>query len=89
MDCGNGSERTPHPAELLGDDWLEHMATGKSKQMKACGKSRRRKANNSLIFGLLEIGGKPGGPADQRLFVYGDMRIKSHVQQMETPPPAF
>lgn len=19
--CGNGSERTPHPAELFGDDW--------------------------------------------------------------------
>lgn len=21
--CGNGSERTPHPCELFGDDWLE------------------------------------------------------------------
>ncbi|HET9212020.1 MAG TPA: DUF3079 domain-containing protein [Thermoanaerobaculia bacterium] len=21
--CGNGTIRTPHPAELLGDDWLE------------------------------------------------------------------
>ncbi|GAB2900891.1 hypothetical protein GCM10027046_32420 [Uliginosibacterium flavum] len=21
MNCGNGSERTPHPAEMLGDDW--------------------------------------------------------------------
>lgn len=21
MQCGNGSERTQHPAELLGDDW--------------------------------------------------------------------
>ncbi len=21
--CGNGSDRTPHPIELLGDDWLE------------------------------------------------------------------
>ena len=21
MHCGNGSERTPHPAELFGDDW--------------------------------------------------------------------
>jgi len=21
--CGNGSIRTPHPAELLGDDWWE------------------------------------------------------------------
>lgn len=21
--CGNGSERTPHPVELFGDDWLE------------------------------------------------------------------
>ena len=21
--CGNGSERTQHPAELFGDDWLE------------------------------------------------------------------
>lgn len=23
LTCGNGSERTPHPAELFGDDWLE------------------------------------------------------------------
>jgi hypothetical protein len=22
--CGNGSGRTQHPAELLGDDWYEH-----------------------------------------------------------------
>jgi len=22
MRCGNGSDRTPHPAELFGDDWL-------------------------------------------------------------------
>lgn len=21
--CGNGSERTPHPSELFGDDWYE------------------------------------------------------------------
>jgi hypothetical protein len=21
--CGNGTIRTPHPCELLGDDWLE------------------------------------------------------------------
>ncbi len=24
MGCGNGSSRTQHPAELLGDDWYEH-----------------------------------------------------------------
>ena len=24
MGCGNGSDRTQHPAELLGDDWLEY-----------------------------------------------------------------
>ena len=23
MACGNGSDRTPHPAELFGDDWYE------------------------------------------------------------------
>ena len=23
LSCGNGSERTPHPCELLGDDWYE------------------------------------------------------------------
>jgi hypothetical protein len=23
LQCGNGSGRTPHPAELLGDDWYE------------------------------------------------------------------
>lgn len=22
MNCGNGSDRTPHPVELFGDDWL-------------------------------------------------------------------
>ncbi|MDR2788606.1 MAG: DUF3079 domain-containing protein [Candidatus Accumulibacter sp.] len=21
LNCGNGSERTPHPVELLGEDW--------------------------------------------------------------------
>lgn len=24
LECGNGSERTPHPMELLGEDWLQH-----------------------------------------------------------------
>lgn len=24
LECGNGSDRTQHPAELLGDDWLEY-----------------------------------------------------------------
>lgn len=24
MGCGNGSSRTQHPMELLGDDWYEH-----------------------------------------------------------------
>jgi len=23
LNCGNGSERTPHPVELFGDDWLD------------------------------------------------------------------
>jgi len=23
LGCGNGSERTPHPAELFGEDWYE------------------------------------------------------------------
>jgi hypothetical protein len=23
LNCGNGAERTPHPVELFGDDWLE------------------------------------------------------------------
>lgn len=26
MVCGNGSERTPHPVELFGDDWAEWAA---------------------------------------------------------------
>ena len=25
--CGNGSERTPHPIELFGDDWQEWAAS--------------------------------------------------------------
>lgn len=24
MGCGNGADRTQHPVELLGEDWLEH-----------------------------------------------------------------
>ena len=24
LGCGNGSGRTMHPAEMLGDDWYEH-----------------------------------------------------------------
>jgi len=24
MQCGNGSSRTQHPVELLGDDWYTH-----------------------------------------------------------------
>jgi hypothetical protein len=23
MRCGNGTERTPHPVELFGEDWLD------------------------------------------------------------------
>lgn len=26
LSCGNGAERTPHPVELFGDDWLEWEA---------------------------------------------------------------
>ncbi|HZW73017.1 MAG TPA: DUF3079 domain-containing protein [Caldimonas sp.] len=26
MLCGNGSERTQHPVELFGDDWLSDVA---------------------------------------------------------------
>ncbi len=26
MRCGNGSDRTPHPAELFGEDWFEWSA---------------------------------------------------------------
>lgn len=29
MRCGNGSDRTQHPAELFGEDW-EEWATGES-----------------------------------------------------------
>ena len=28
LDCGNGSDRTQHPAELLGEDWLEYCDWG-------------------------------------------------------------
>jgi hypothetical protein len=26
MRCGNGSDRTPHPMELFGEDWFEWSA---------------------------------------------------------------
>ena len=25
LECGNGSDRTQHPVELLGEDWLERL----------------------------------------------------------------
>lgn len=59
-------ERTPHPAELLGDDWRKHgdwEIEADEGVLAVVGKQ------TTLICGLLEIGGKPGGPADQRLFV--------------------
>jgi len=28
MACGNGSDRTPHPAELFGSDWHEWTPPG-------------------------------------------------------------
>jgi hypothetical protein len=28
MRCGNGSDRTPHPAELLGEDWADWGGAG-------------------------------------------------------------
>jgi hypothetical protein len=31
--CGNGSGRTQHPLELLGDDWLEHGDWGLESQV--------------------------------------------------------
>lgn len=27
--CGNGSERTPHPVELFGEDWLHWSDDGR------------------------------------------------------------
>ncbi len=27
MRCGNGSDRTPHPVELFGEDWLDWEPT--------------------------------------------------------------
>ena len=35
LGCGNGSERTPHPAELLGEDWYEHGDWGLSETVDA------------------------------------------------------
>lgn len=37
MNCGNGSDRTQHPVELFGSDWLEfgsHEETDLSKKPK-------------------------------------------------------
>ncbi len=28
MLCGNGSERTPHPVELFGEDWMLGLGPG-------------------------------------------------------------
>lgn len=39
--CGNGSSRTQHPSEWLGDDWLEHGDWGLSED------DNERKANLS------------------------------------------
>ncbi len=33
--CGNGSERTPHPSELFGDDWYEWVHPGATERAAA------------------------------------------------------
>lgn len=35
MRCGNGSDRTPHPAELFGDDWDQWGLENADKEGKA------------------------------------------------------
>ncbi|MDY0071201.1 MAG: DUF3079 domain-containing protein [Thauera sp.] len=35
LGCGNGSERTPHPSELLGDDWYEYGDWGLEEEVRA------------------------------------------------------
>jgi hypothetical protein len=35
MRCGNGSDRTPHPMELFGDDWFEWQAPEEAHQTSA------------------------------------------------------
>lgn len=32
MRCGNGSDRTPHPVELFGEDWAEWGEDGQPPQ---------------------------------------------------------
>jgi hypothetical protein len=35
LSCGNGSGRTPHPMEMLGEDWLEYGDWGIEQPAKA------------------------------------------------------
>jgi hypothetical protein len=41
MACGNGSERTPHPLELLGEDWHEWYGLDEPENAADCGDGRR------------------------------------------------
>lgn len=38
LTCGNGSERSPHPAELFGEDWYEWTPGQDDKEQQAAAK---------------------------------------------------
>ena len=37
--CGNGSERTQHPVELLGDDWMDFGLDASGRESEATGQT--------------------------------------------------
>lgn len=39
MRCGNGSERTQHPVEVFGDDWLE-WGNGQANSLLSCDREK-------------------------------------------------
>jgi hypothetical protein len=49
--CGNGSERTPHPVELFGDDWVEWAA---------------EQLGDALELTPTDVSADPGPPAPQK-----------------------
>ena len=46
--CGNGTIRTPHPAELFGDDWYEWVA-GKEKRRRVTGDAEPAPEDQSTL----------------------------------------
>ena len=46
MRCGNGTERTPHPVELFGEDWLDWALDAPERQNDASAQGSSEQVND-------------------------------------------